>query len=325
MLVSRMRLLAGLSLGVVSTSFAAIFIRFAQAEGVPALSIAAWRLSLASLLLLPYALARHRGELRRLSGREWRLLAASGAFLGLHFCTWIASLDYTSVASSVVLVTMGPLFVGLGSWLFLGERPGPRLAAGIALAAAGSVAIAWGDLGRGEARLLGNVLALSGAVMMAGYLMIGRKVRPRLSLVAYTAPVYSVAALTVLVLSQLLGYGASLGVGGAFAGVAGPMLGFSAAAYGWMLAMALVPQLVGHSTLNWALRHLSATYVAVVTLAEPVGSGLLAYLLLGEAVGASTIVGGAVILTGIYIASNIAPESRKAAKAQGKEWNADCR
>jgi len=286
--ISRARLLLSLGLGIAAISFASILIRMAQAEGVPTLTIAAWRLIFASAVLLPYAWATRRDEMRSFSRREVGLLVASGLFLGLHFATWIASLGYTSVASSVVLVSMGPLFVGLGSWLFLRERPSLLMAAGILLAAVGSVIISWGDFGQGQDQLLGDLLALAGAVMVAGYLMIGRRVRGHCSLTAYIAPVYGVAMLTLLAL-VLVGRR--------------PMFGFSLAAYGWMLALGLVPQLIGHSTLNWALRHLSATFVAIVTLAEPVGSGLLAYLLLGEAVTWTTAVGGLLILIGIYIAS----------------------
>ena len=288
MQISRVRLLLTLSMGIAAISFASIFIRFAQAENVPTLSIAAWRLVFASLVLSPYAWTTHRREIRDLSRQELVLLIASGVFLGLHFAVWIASLGYTSVASSVVLVSMGPLFVGLGSWILLHERPSARLALGILMAAVGSVVISWGDFGQGQDQLLGDLLALSGAVMVAGYFMIGRKVRARRSLTTYIALVYGVAMLTLVVI-VLVGRQ--------------PMLGFSLPAYGWMLALGLLPQLVGHSTLNWALRHLSATYVSIVTLAEPLGSGLLAYIVLGEAVSWSTGAGGALVLAGIYIAS----------------------
>jgi drug/metabolite transporter (DMT)-like permease len=286
--ISRVRLLLGLSMGVVAVSFASIFIRFAQAQNVPTLSIAAWRLIFASLILLPYAWATHGDEIRDLSRRELVLLVTSGVFLGLHFATWIASLGYTSVTSSVVLVSMGPLFVGLGSWIFLKERPTAPLTVGILMAATGSIAISWGDLDQGQDQLLGDLLALAGAIMVAGYFMIGRKVRARRSLTAYIALVYGVAMLTLMII---------VGV------TRQPMFGFSLPAYGWMLALGLVPQLIGHSTLNWALEHLSATYVSIVTLAEPVGSGILAYIILNETVSWPTAAGGALILAGIYIAS----------------------
>lgn len=286
--MSRARLVLSLAAAVVAISFAAIFIRLAQAEGMPSLTIAVWRLTLAAAVMLPYAWHTRREEVRGLSRRELGLLAGAGAFLGLHFVTWITSLSHTTVASSVVLVTTGPVFVALGSWLLLGERPGLRTALGIGLALLGSVAISWSDLGRGGSQWLGNLLAIAGAVMMAGYLMIGRRARASRSLVAYSGLVYALAALTLLLLAGLSGQ---------------PLLGFSPRAYLWVLLMALVSQLVGHSVLNWALRHISATYVAMVTMAEPIGSGILALLLFREAVPVSTVVGGALILAGIYVAS----------------------
>ena len=288
MQVSRARLLLSLGVGIVAISFASIFIRFAQEEGVPSLSIAAWRLIIASLVLLPYAWATRRDEIRSLTGREWSLVLASGVFLGLHFATWIASLALTSVASSVVLVSMGPVFVGLGSWLFLQERPSLALGAGIVVAATGSIIISSGDLGQGKDQLLGDLLALTGAIMVAGYFMIGRKVRAHRSLTTYVALVYG-AAMVVLVAIVLVSHQ--------------PMTGFSREAYAWLLALGLVPQLIGHSTLNWALRHLSATFVSILTLTEPIGSGILAYLILGEAITTSTMVGGGLVLAGIYVAS----------------------
>jgi drug/metabolite transporter (DMT)-like permease len=284
--ISRIRLLLSLCLGVVAVSFASILIRFAQGAGMPSLSIAAWRLTFASLILLPYAWATRRDEIRDLSPREWALVGASGVFLGLHFATWIASLGLTSVASSVVLASMGPVFVGLGSWLFLRERPSLLLAAGIVLAAAGSMVISWGDFGQDQ--LLGDLLALIGAIMVSGYFMIGRKARARRSLTTYIALVYGAGMVTLIVILLVARQ---------------PMFGFSLEAYGWVLALALGPQIIGHSTLNWALRFLSATFVAIVTLVEPIGSGILAYILLDEAITWPTAIGGAMVLAGIYIAS----------------------
>jgi drug/metabolite transporter (DMT)-like permease len=286
--ISRARLFISLGIGIVAISTAAVLIRFAQAEGVPSLSIAAWRLAIASAILLPVAWLTRRDEIRDLSGREWRLVAASGVFLGLHFAAWIASLAYTSVASSVVLVSMGPVFVGLGSWLFLSERLSRLMAVGIILAVIGSIAISMDDFGQGQSQLLGDLLALAGAIMVAGYLMIGRRVRAKRSLVTYAALVYGVALATVLAIVAASGQ---------------PLVGFDSQAYMWLVAIGLVPQLIGHSTLNWALHYLSATYVAIVTLAEPIGSGVLAYLVLGEVVTPLVAAGAALVLTGIAIAS----------------------
>jgi drug/metabolite transporter (DMT)-like permease len=162
------------------------------------------------------------------------------------------------------------------------------LALGVLLAATGSIVISWGDLGQGQDQLVGDLLALAGAVFIAGYLMIGRRVRAHRSLTTYIALVYGVAMLSLLLLVLIAGL---------------PLLGFSLKAYGWTLGLALGPQIIGHSTLNWALRYLSATFVSIITLAEPIGSGLLAYLLLGETVTWATAIGGTMVLAGIYIAS----------------------
>ena len=301
--ISRARLLISLSMGVVAVSFASILIRFAQGAGMPSLSIAAWRLVFASTILLPYAWATRRDEIQDLNGREWVLLVASGVFLGLHFATWIASLGYTSVASSVVLVSMGPVFVGLGSWLILGERPGFPVIAGIVLAIIGSIVISWGDLGQGQDQVVGDLLALAGSVFVAGYLMIGYRVRAHRSLTTYIALVYGAAMVTLVIVVLIARQ---------------PILGYSLNAYGWVLALALGPQVVGHSTLNWALRYLSATFVAIVTLAEPIGSGILAYVLLDEAITLSTAIGGAMVLIGIYIASRAELGSKAAAAKSGQ-------
>jgi drug/metabolite transporter (DMT)-like permease len=302
--ISRIRLLLSLCLGIVAVSSASILIRFALSAGVPPLSVAAWRLIFASCVLVPYAWVTRRQEILDLSKREWILLGSSGLFLGLHFATWITSLDLTSVASSVVLVSMGPVFVGLGSWALLGERPSLLSAAGIVLAASGSIVISWGDLGQGKDQLVGDLLALAGAIMVAGYLMIGRRVRARRSLTTYVALVYGCAMLTLIAIVTVAGQ---------------PMFGFSLEGYGWILALGLGPQIVGHSTLNWALRYLSATFVSILTLVEPIGSGILAYLLLREPVTASTAVGGAVVLAGIYVASRaeLAASPNRGRKAEG--------
>jgi drug/metabolite transporter (DMT)-like permease len=286
--VSPLRLGITLTIGVLAVSFAAVFIRLAQAEGMPTVVIAAWRLVFACSILVPYALARHGKEIRSGSSKEWGLMFLAGLFLGLHFAAWIGSLGFTSVASSVVLVSMGPVFVALGSWIILGERPSGKTLAGIGFAVIGMLIIGWSDFGKGSDTLKGDLLALSGALFVAGYLIAGRKVRPGRSLLAYVAPVYFVAMVTLLLTTVIMRQ---------------PLLGCPAGAYGWALLLALLPQLIGHTTINWALARLSATFVAVLTLAEPVGSSVFAWILLDEPVALWTAVGAVPLFAGIYIAS----------------------
>jgi drug/metabolite transporter (DMT)-like permease len=277
----------GMAVGTLTVSTAAIAIRYAQKDA-PSLSIAAWRLTLASLLLAPIALSRHRDELAQLTRSELARATIAGFLLAVHFAAWIRSLELTSVAASVVLVSTNPLFVGLLSPFFLREAVTRTMLGGILVAVAGSGVIALGDAGGGDAPLQGDLLALVGAVSVAGYMMIGRTLRRRLSLLTYIFVVYSVAAVVLLTAAWLSRQ---------------PMSGFAPQTYAWFLYLALGPQLVGHTSFNWALRYLSAAYVTVILLSEPIGSALLAWLLLQEPPTGFELCGGALILLGVAIAS----------------------
>lgn len=290
----RARLLPFLVLGtgVAVVSFASILIRLAQAEGASSLTISAVRLSLASLVLAPVVWTRTRSEILQLGRRELGLCVLSGFFLSLHFWTWITSLEYTSVASSAALVTTNPLWVALVSALWLRERPGRFAMIGIALSIVGSTLIFAGDAGAPSASasepLLGNTLALAGAVFASGYLLVGRALRSRISLLAYVWLAYTAAAILLLL---------GAGVAGTTAEVLSPM------AWTLMILLALGPQLIGHTTFNWALRRMSATFVAVAILGEPIGSSVLAYLLLGESFNAAQLSGFVILLVGIFVAA----------------------
>jgi drug/metabolite transporter (DMT)-like permease len=266
------------------------------------LLIAALRLTIATAVVAPFALARNRRELASLRRDDWFLAAASGVFLALHFATWISSLEYTSVAASVVLVSTGPIWVALIAPAVLGERMGMAGIIGLLLAILGGMLIASGDacswnqglrckdleqVLRGRA-LWGNGLALAGAWAVSGYLIIGRRLRSTLSLMPYITLVYGAGAICLLAVTLL---------SGSFT------LKLPAAAWGWIALLAIVPQLIGHSTYNWALRYLPAAFVAVATLGEPVGSAILAYFILDERPGLIILVGGGLIMLGIYLAA----------------------
>ena len=296
---SRIVTASAIFVAILAVSTASIFIRFAQRDA-SSLAIAALRLLFASIILAPLALTRHRAALAALSFREIALGIASGLFLGLHFATWITSLEYTTVASSVVLVSTGPLWVALLSPLFLNERLSPGALIGLALALVGGTVIAlsggctWdrgiscANIGQVLAghNLRGDLLALAGAWAVTGYLMIGRRLRAKIELIPYVFLVYSVAAISLLLVMWMLGV---------------PALGFPPITYLWLVLLALLPQLIGHSTYNWALRFLPAAIVAVMTLGEPIGSATLAYFLLHEQPTLMVLIGGVLILAGIYI------------------------
>ena len=290
-----------LFIAILAVSTASIFIRFAQGEA-PSLVIAALRLTFATLLLAPIAITRHRAEWMALTRNEILLGAFSGLFLAAHFATWISSLEYTTVASSVVFVSTGPLWVALLSPFLLNERLARAAIIGLIIAILGGTLIALSDaciwenglrcpdldqVLQGRA-MQGNFLALIGAWTVSGYLIIGRKLRAKMSLIPYIFLVYGIAALALLVTALVAGQS---------------LFGYPAQTYGWIFLLAAFPQLIGHSTYNWALRYLPAAFVAVTTLGEPIGSAILAFFILQETPALAVIVGGVLILLGIYLAS----------------------
>jgi drug/metabolite transporter (DMT)-like permease len=279
--------------GVLIVSTASILIRLTQQQGVGSLTIAAGRLGLAALLLTPLAWGRAGKELRTLSGRDYWLGTLSGLFLAVHFATWISSLAFTSVASSAALVSTNPLWVGIASLVVLKERVSRTTLIGIALTFVGSLLIVLSDAGatvqtQFSAPLLGNSLALIGAVAMTGYFLIGRGMRQRISLLAYIWLAYTSAAFFLLLASQFSGQS---------------VVGLPPFAYLLLLGLALGPQLLGHTSFNWSLRHLSATFVAIALLAEPIGSALLAWLIFGESFARLQLAGFVLLLVGIYVAA----------------------
>ncbi len=277
----------GAFFGITAASTAAIFIRYAQQEGAPSLVIAACRLSIATLVLAPLALSRKRAELATLTRGELGLALLSGLFLSLHFATWISSLEYTTVASSVVLVTTTPLWVALLSPFTLREPITRGQLAGMLLALAGGVVIGVSDSGDNAASnpLLGDLLALAGAMMAASYIIIGRRLRKKMTLVSYTFLVYGAAAVMLVVFMLAGGFSP---------------LGYPRITYLLFVLLALIPQLLGHSSINWALGYLSAASVSTILLGEPIGSTILAVILLNETPGVVKILGAVLILAGIY-------------------------
>ena len=279
--------------GVLAVSTGAIFARLADA---PALVIAAYRLGIATLILAPITFWRARGELARLSGRDLMLAILSGFFLALHFATWISSLDYTSVANSVVLVNTNPLWVGLLTPFVVKERVKRAAVFGIMISVIGGAIIGYGDFATGGKALFGDALALAGSMCAAIYLLLGRNLRRRLSLLPYIFVCYSSAAVILWAIVLSLGL---------------PVSGFNTTTLAAFWGMALISQLIGHTSYNWALKWFSAGLIAVSLLGEPIGATLLAYLIFDEGLTVYKIVGGIFILTAIYITAST--ESRNLA------------
>ncbi len=273
-----------ITVGVISVSFAAIFIRLADA---PPLIIASYRLLIASLVLWPLTLKYSGNELRHLTFRDVGLALISGVFLALHFGMWITSLSYTSVATSVILVTSSPLFVAIASYVFFKEKISWKIIVGIITCFIGTAFICYGNWNIGTDSFLGGILALMGALAVSGHLLIGRKLRQTMSILVYGSVTCSSAGLLLLFASLIWGY---------------PLFGYTGNTYLMMILLALVPQLLGHLSLNWALRFVSATLVTIAVLGEPVGANILAFLILGETPKLFEILGSIFILAGIYTA-----------------------
>ena len=291
-----------LFLGILTTSTASLFIRFAQSYA-SSLVIAAYRLSFAALIVAPVALILKRSELAALTRNELKLSLLSGFFLAVHFATWISSLAFTTVASSVVLVSTIPLWVALLAPYTIKEPIKRLVLMGMLLALAGGAIIGLSDSCTASAQgiacpalreflqgkaFLGDILALTGAITGAGYLILGRRLRGNMSLLGYIFIVYGMAA-AVLV--------------GIMFGARQSPTGYPPQLYVWCLALALGPQLFGHSSFNWALRYLSAAYVSIAMLGEPVSSTILAYFFLHETPSPLKLIGAILILAGISLAS----------------------
>jgi drug/metabolite transporter (DMT)-like permease len=273
-----------LGFGLLATSTSAIFTKMCLA---PAMAIACWRVGLASLFY--YTITRTTsGPIHTLySKAQFSLALLSGTALALHFITWITSLRYTSVASSVVLVATSPIWVALGGFLFLREKPRPLLLMGILLAMGGSVVISGSDFYFDPQRLTGNVLAILGAMFAAVYLLIGRRLRASVDTFPYVTAVYGSAALVTLVFIFT---------------TRTQLFGFEPKTYLLLFAIAIFPQIIGHTSFNWALKYFSATVVAVVTLGEPIGASILAWIILGENLSLLQALGGGITLVGLFMA-----------------------
>lgn len=282
--------------GVFAVSTAAIFIRLAMQANASAgisgvgfsLFLAASRLAIASLLLLP---AWRNLRTNQLSPGALRYAGAAGVCLALHFATWITSLSFTSIAASTTLVTTNPVWVAILSWLWFQEKPTKLTILGIGVAFTGGVLIALGDqagVNVGSNPFLGNSLALVGAWLVSLYLLFGREAQRRgLGIGTYVAIAYSVGAIILLPLPLLFG---------------STYVGYPVVVYLYIVLMAIAAQVVGHTTLNWAMRWISPTFVTLAILFEPVSSSFLGYLIFNELPGLLVLLGAVVLLGGVAIA-----------------------
>ncbi len=269
--------------GVFAVSFSALFVRLLAA---PPLIIATYRLLFTFLFLAPYTLFRYRTGLATLPWRQRGLAAGSGLCLALHLVSWFISLRYTSVASSVVLVTTQPVFVVIGSWIFFRERVSRMALWGGTLALIGSFIIGAADFQIGREAFLGDLLALSAALFVSGYLLIGRRLRGTTSLPVYTFYTYGSSAAALIITSIATGT---------------PFAPYPARDWILFLALAIVCTVIGHTVFNWVLRYVQASVVSVSVLGEPLGAILWASLFLREFPTLRQTIGACFIFGGLFI------------------------
>ncbi|WP_199426609.1 DMT family transporter [Thermaerobacillus caldiproteolyticus] len=269
-----------LVIGAFSVSTSAILVKWAQA---PAAVIAFYRLFFTVLLMTPFCIP-YIGELKAIAKRDWLFSFISGVLLAFHFILWFESLNYTSVTSSVVLVTLQPLFAFVGGYVFFKEKLTIGAFLSGLLAIFGSIIISWGDFQISGKALFGDILALLACVMITGYWLFGQDLRKRLSLVVYTYVVYGVSAITLFLYVIVFRY---------------PLFLYGQMDWICFLLLAIVPTLLGHSLMNWSVKWISAATISMGILFEPVGASILAYFLLGEVIQPSQWIGGSFILTGI--------------------------
>lgn len=270
-----------MAVGVLGASVSAILIRYAQ-EAHP-LAISFWRCAAGAVLLLPFT----RGGFRKMQPKGWVLPAVAGVFLALHFATWITSLELTSVANSVLLVTTAPIFVAIAARYLLKERMKAIVWFGIVLAFVGTAVIAGGAEG-GRASLRGDLLALIGAVTVAGYGLAGQVARRELGIIEYAVITYGAGAILLLPLCLATGV---------------DLWGYSAGTWAALAGIVIGPQILGHTVLNYVVKDLDATTVYVAVMAEPPIAIALAFFLFAEVPSFLVYPGGLAITIGILMVS----------------------
>ncbi len=269
--------------GVFSVAMSAIFVKMTSADsGVTAF----YRMLFSVLIMSPVFFLKYTHEIKKLSKRDWIFTTVAGVFLAFHFILWFESLNYTSVASSTVLVTMQPLFAFAGTYFFFNEKLSIKTLVAGSISILGSVLIGYGDFRVSGSALYGDLLALIACALITAYLLFGQDVRKRLSLVTYTFVVYGISTITLFF--YILFKGESFGP-------------YPATEWMWFLLLALIPNLLGHTLFNWALKWVSTNVISIAILFEPVGAAILAYFVLGEYLSVSQIIGGSIVLAGISL------------------------
>lgn len=268
-------------IGVLSVASSAIFVKLSSADAGP---LAFYRMLFSVVLMLPFFLMKHQKELTSIHKKQWAIMCLSGTFLAFHFILWFESLNYTSVASSTVLVTLQPLFAIAGTYLLFKEPLSKKTMLAAMITIGGSMLLAWGDVRMGGTALFGDMLALIACALISFYMLCGQSVRQMISSTTYTIIVYAVSAIVLAVYIPIKGESF------------GP---YSPIDWCWFVLLAIVPNLLGHNLFNWSLKYVSANAISIAILFEPVGASILAYLVFKEYLHTSQVIGGIIVLAGI--------------------------
>lgn len=275
---------AALVVGVISVSASAIFVKLCSS---PSGVIAFYRLLFSVIFMLPIFLSKkYISELRLITKKDWLFSMVAGVLLAFHFILWFESLNYTSVASSTVLVTLQPIFAFIGTYFFFKERLSFKAIISGIIAVGGSTIISWGDFHISGSALFGDFLALIACAFVTGYLLFGQTVRKRLSLITYTFVVYFMSSFTLLIYVLICNQ---------------KMLPDKKSDWIYFILLALIPNLLGHTIFNWTIKWLSASTISMAILFEPVGATILAYFLLNEQTAWFQIIGGLIVISGISL------------------------
>lgn len=272
-----------IAVGVLAVALSAIFVKLANADaGV----IAFYRMLFSVLIMAPIFFWKYTSEIKQLTKRDWTFSLVAGIFLAFHFILWFESLNYTSVASSTVLVTLQPIFAFAGTYFFFKERLSLKTIVSGAIALGGSILISWGDFRISGSALYGDVLALIACALVTAYLLFGQDVRQRLSLVTYTFVVYGISTITLFF--YVLIKGESFGP-------------YPADDWLWFILLAIVPNLLGHTLFNWSIKYVSTNVISIAILFEPVGAAILAFYIFDEYLITTQIIGGIIVIAGIVL------------------------
>ena len=280
---SRLKIFIVFFIAIIAISYSAILVKQTNA---PSAIAATYRMLFTVVILLPLFIKKHRSELKLLRKKEVFYSILSGVFLAFHFLSWFESLKHTSIASSVVLVSLQPVFAVIEGVTFYKERYSIISLLGMFVAILGSAVIGWGDFKLGGTALYGDFLSMVAAFMVTIYWLFGQTIRRSVSLITYTILVYSSSAVTLLVYDLVFQYSLA-----------------NYPIHDWMifLGLAIIPNIFGHTALNWAVKYVNATTISMVTLGEPIGASIFAFYIFSETLTINQWLGGALILGGLFI------------------------